>query len=172
MTAAALLLRPLGMGLARRVAMVLAALFVLVLVLAWLAVHMLMAVASAPAAGQALHAGGLPPASVMPPAATLAFHVAQQDSAVSGPVLDAGGRRLMQEWNAVLRARPDSRLILTLACPDTTPAASQQHIGAALVRLLAGDDLNPHRVQLALTGSDGTAMSPGDFRVTLELASP
>lgn len=174
MTAAALLLRPLGIGLARRVALVLAVLFMLVLVLSWLAVHMLSAaVPPTPSAAQAVReAGGAPP-SLSPPAATLAFHVAQRDPAAApAPLLDASSRQLMLDWNALLRARPDTRVILTLACAEATPAASQRHIGAALVRQLAGDDLNPHRVQLTLAGSGGTAMSPGDFRITLELAPP
>lgn len=173
MTADAILLRPLGPGLARRVALLLAALFAAALLLAWLASRALLAdrlvaVPPAPAAAAAAR----PAHSMLPPAGLLAFRPALVDGQVDAAhLLDPVTARQLADWSALLQAHPDSRVTLILSTAGSSDLPGQRRVGAALVRLLAGMALNPHRIRLVLAPADA-ALSPGEYRLAIETAAP
>ena len=174
MTAESILLRPLGPALARRVAMALAGVFATVLVLSWLALASLeqdgsrTGGASLPAQASAAPAGNL-----LPPAGVLAFRPSRLDGPLTADTLfDAAGAGMLASWSSLLRDHPGSRVTLTLSCADTITAEQQARIGAALVRLLSAGDINPHRVQLVLAPGSSTALSPGEFRLAIEMGRP
>jgi len=173
-TAESILLRPLGPGLARRVAVTLASVFALVLVLAWLAVESLAPVASPGiAANPPARSAVRPAANMLPPAGVLAFRPRTLDGALTADtLLDPAAAASLADWTAALRDRPGTRVTLTLSSADNIDEQRQHRVGAALVRLLTAGDINPHRVQLVLAPAGNGALSPGEFRLAIEMGRP
>ena len=177
MTAQAIVLRPLGTQRSVQIAAVLAACFAGVILLAMLAVDSRTALRSPeiPAertASTTRHG----PALLQAPAGSLQFHVGSASAAgAPAPLLDAVSGEELMRWQRYLREHPADRLLLTLASAPGTSDAALRRVGAALVRLLAGKDLNPHRLRLALALNGDVAaegLNPGDFRLSLELGTP
>lgn len=174
MTAETILLRPPGATLSRRIAGVLALLFLAVLGMAWLALDRLTPVpppaAALPAPRQVLRP---PPANMLPPATVLNFHPRLEEGRiVPSELLDDSAQSALESWNKLLQDRPGSRVQLTLTSPEGLSMELQHRVGAALVRRMGNDDIDPHRIQLVLVSSSTSALSRGDFRATIELGPP
>lgn len=163
-----------GPVLARRVALVLAGGFAIVLALAWLALASLTPGAG-PGAGHSVPARSVAPSpgTLLPPAAVLSFRAPLRDGPLTAAtLLDPVSAAVLNEWSDKLRDRAGTRVTLTLSSGDGIDPVHQQRVGAALVRLLTAGDLNPHRVQLVLAPTGSVSLSPGEFRLAIEMGRP
>jgi hypothetical protein len=165
MTPDAILLRPVGTALGRRIAAALATGFMLVLVLARLALPTptgSLASDTAPAGNPVAMPRGMLWLSL--PADT-GFH--------ADALLDSSQLSLLNEWGAFLRQHPRDRMVLTVSAPDSVTSLQVWRIGAALIRALARQPIDPHRLRLLLQATgDEHASAHGPIQVSLEAAHP
>jgi type IV pilus biogenesis protein CpaD/CtpE len=176
-TATAILLRPCSAALSRRIAAALGLGFFLVLLMARAATQPLLSAPEDSAANPGSASEGreseLSARSVdaQAPERRIAL---RPDIPVAGltarDLFGAGGAASLSHWVRYLRARPELRITITLTPADAADEGQSARMAAAVLRLLAEDGIDPHRMRVALQRASGepgggATTQPGEISI-------